>query len=396
MKSKLFLLSLVALTLAFTACNKNQDEPQQSETDATISVAVKSADLRAYEDGTGDADKKVQKLAVMVYQGGAQVAFKEVTDGSLEVKDIETTAGAKTLVVVANYANQNLKGLSLDKVKALTHTLSADDQDPNKGTFMLTAEPVAVTLQKGKNYYGYEAGADNRISVDEPIELKHIHAGMALTSVTVNFAEPYKALYGVKFDNLDNKGQLIALVAKAQSNIFGEPLANADLNYLYGVQLFGKTDGKYTPAEANYKEMAELKMDLTEVGTEMKGKGFYVLENNSAKHPTILCLKGELTQADGTALTDDQAAQAVDAGWIVSKTDHSTYYPVLVNWEKDGYTFEGTTDKNGIVRNNKYEISLTITGPGTNSPEDPTAEKANLDVKCTVLPWVIVKQNVVW
>ena len=393
MKSKLFLLSLVALALAFTACNKNQDEPLQSETDATISVAVKSADLRAYENGQGDADMKVQKLAVMVYQGGAQVAFKEVTDGSLEVKDIETTAGAKTLVVVANYANQNLKGLSLDKVKALTHTLSADDQDPNKGTFMLTAEPVAVTLQKGKNYYGYEAGADNRISVDKPIELKHIHAGMSLTSVTVAFAEPYAALYGVKFDN----GQLIALIAKAQSNVFGEPLANADLNYLYGVKLFGKTDGKYTPAEANYKEMAELKMDLTEVSETMTGKGFYVLENNSAEHPTILCLKGTLTQANGDPLTADQAAQAVDAGWIVSADDHSTYYPVLVNWTKEGYSYDsGYQAKNAIERNHKYEITLKITGPGTNSPEDPTAEKANLDVKCKVLPWVIVKQNVVW
>lgn len=391
MKSKLFLLSLVALALAFTACNKNQDEPQQSETNATISVAVKSADLRAYEDGAGDADKKVQKLAVMVYQGGAQVAFKEVTDGSLEVKDIETTAGAKTLVVVANYANQNLQGLSLTKIKELTHTLSADDQDPNKGTFMLTAEPVAVTLQKGKNYYGYEAGADNRISVDKPIELKHIHAGMALTNLTVKFADSYANLYSVNF----KKGELIGLVAKAQSNVFGESLVNTNADYFYGVKLFGKTDGKYTPAEANYKEMAALKMALTETGAQT-GKGFYVLENNDAKHPTILCLKGELTQADGTALTDEQAAQAVDAGWIVSTTDHSTYYPVLVNWEKDGYTFEGTTDKNGIVRNNKYEISLTITGPGTNSPEDPTAEKANLDVKCKVLSWVIVKQNVVW
>lgn len=392
MKSKLFLLSLVALALAFTACNKNQDEPLQSETDATISVAVKSADLRAYEDGAGDADMKVQKLAVMVYQGGAQVAFKEVTDGSLEVKDIETTAGAKTLVVVANYANQNLKGLSLDKVKALTHTLSADDQDPNKGTFMLTAEPVAVTLQNGKNYYGYEAGDGNHIS-DQPIELQHIHAGMSLAGVTVEFAESYATLYGVKFDN----GQLIALIAKAQSNVFGKPLANTDPNYFYGVQLFGKTDGKYTPAEANYKEMAELKMDLTEVSETMTGKGFYVLENNSAEHPTILCLKGELTQANGTALTAEQAAQAVEAGWIVSADDHSTYYPVLVNWTKEGYSYDtGYQAKNAIERNHKYEITLKITGPGTNSPEDPTAEKANLDVKCKVLPWVIVKQNVVW
>ena len=393
MKSKLFLLSLVALTLAFTACNKNQDEPLQSETDATISVAVKSADLRAYEDGAGDADMKVQKLAVMVYQGEAQVAYKEDAAGSLEVKDIETTSGAKTLVVVANFADQNLKGLSLNKVKALTHTLAADDQDPNKGTFMLTAEPVTVTLQKGKNYYGYAADGDgNRLSVDKPIELKHIHAGMALTNLTVKFAESYAALYSVNFD----KGQLIALIAKAQSNVFGESLVNTDANYFYGAKLFGVKDSKYTPAEANYTEMAELKMALTETGAQT-GKGFYVLENNSAEHPTILCLKGELTQADGTALTDDQAAQAVEAGWIVSATDHSTYYPVLVNWAKEGYTYEDShTAKNAIERNNKYEIALTITGPGTNSPEDPTAEKANLDVKCKVLPWVIVKQNVVW
>ena len=392
MKSKLFLLSLVALTLAFTACNKNQDEPQ-STTDATISVAVKSADLRAYEDGAGNEDKKVQKLAVMVYQGDAQVAYKEADDANaLEVTKIQTTAGAKTLVVVANYANQNLKGLSLAKVKALTHTLSADDQDPTKGTFMLTAEPVSVNLQKGNNYYGYADGDGNRLSIDKPIELQHIHAGMALTNLTVKFAESYAKLYNVKFD----EGQLIALIAKAQSNVFGESLVNTDANYFYGVELFGKTDAKYTPAAANYKEMAELKMALTETG-EQERKGFYILENNSTEHPTILCLKATLTQADGSDLTADQAQQAVEAGWIVSTTDHSTYYPVLVNWTKDGYTYEGGhTAKNAIERNNKYEIALTITGPGTNSPEDPTAETANLDVKCTVLPWVIVKQNVVW
>lgn len=392
MKSKLFLLSLVALTLAFTACNKNQDEPQ-STTDATISVAVKSADLRAYEDGAGNEDKKVQKLAVMVYQGDAQVAYKEADDANaLEVTKIQTTAGAKTLVVVANYANQNLKGLSLAKVKALTHTLSADDQDPTKGTFMLTAEPVSVTLQKGNNYYGYADGDGNRLSIDKPIELQHIHAGMALTNLTVKFAESYKNLYSVKFD----EGQLIALIAKAQSNVFGESLVNTDANYFYGEKHFGTQPNAYTPAEANYNEMAELKMALTETG-EQERKGFYILENNSAEHPTILCLKATLTQADGSDLTADQAQQAVEAGWIVSTTDHSTYYPVLVNWAKDGYTYaDGHTAKNAIERNNKYEIALTITGPGTNSPEDPTAETANLDVKCTVLPWVIVKQNVVW
>ena len=255
---------------------------------------------------------------------------------------------------------------------------------------MLTAEPVSVDLQKGNNYYGYAAGDGNRISVNEPIALKHIHAGMALTNLTVKFADSYATLYGVKFD----EGELIGLVAKAQSNIFGESLVNTDANYFYGVKLFGKTDAKYTPE--NYTEMPEFKMALTETGAQT-GKGFYILENKSADHPTILCVKGTLTQADGSDLTADQAKQAVEAGWIVSAEDHSTYYPVLVNWVKDGYEYEAShTAKNAIERNNKYEISLTITGPGTNSPEDPTQEKANLDVKCVVTPWNIVKQNVVW
>ena len=391
MKSKLFLLSLVALTLAFTACNKKDDV--KSETDATISVAIKSADLRAYEDGAGDADMKVQKLAVMVYEGQAQVAYKEAdAAATLEVKDIKTTAGSKTLLVVANFEGTTFEGLSLAKALAVTHELAADDQDPAKGKHMLTSEATTVMLVKGNNYYGYGDGDGNLISKGAPMQLKHIHAGMSFTSVKVDFATQYKTLYSVKFDN----GAVMALIAKAQSNVFGKPLANADLNYLYGEKHFGTQPNAYTPAEANYKEMAELKMDITEISETMMGKGFYVLENNEAAHPTILCLKGTLTQANGAALTDEQADEAVAAGWIVSKTDHSTFYPVLVNWAKDGYTFTGTDEHNGIVRNNKYEISLKITGPGTNSPEDPAQEKANLDVKCVVTPWVIVKQNVVW
>ena len=395
MRSKFFLLSLVALTLAFTACNKKDDV--KSETDATISVAIKSADLRAYEDGAGDADRQVKTLAVMVYEGQAQVAYKAADQASsLEVKDIPTTAGTKTLLVVANFEGTDFQGKSLTEALAMTHELGADDQDPAKGKHMLTSDATTVTLKKGKNYYGYEDGADNRISVGQPMQLKHIHAGMSFTSVAVEFATQYKDLYNVKFDN----GAVMALIAKKQSNVFGASLVNNDANYLYGEKHFGKADNKYTPEETKYTLESTLFLPITKnediVKTDIKGMGFYVLENNVATHPTILCLKGKLTQHDGTELTAKQAKEAVEAGWIVSESDHSTFYPVLVNWEKDGYSFEGTTTKNGIVRNNKYEISLKITGPGTNSPEDPTQEKANLDVKCVVTPWNIVKQNVTW
>ena len=188
---------------------------------------------------------------------------------------------------------------------------------------------------------------------------------------------------------------VLALIAKKNSMIFGSSLYNAATqDYLYGAAV---PHGTLTPT--NYTEAAWLKTAINQAdikASDMK-KGFYVLENASTAHPTILCLKGTLVQKSGEALTSEQMAEAFAAGWIVSKTDATTYYPVIINATSNHYVYDGGDgQRDKIVRNTKYNVMLTITGPGTNKPEVKPDEKANLDVLCKIVDWVIITQNATW
>lgn len=155
--------------------------------------------------------------------------------------------------------------------------------------------------------------------------------------------------------------------------------------------------GTLTPAsyaEADWLKTAINQADIK--ASDMK-KGFYVLENASTAHPTILCLKGTLVQKDGSDLTPEQMTKAFAAGWIVSEQDATTYYPVIINATSNHYNYNGGDgQRDKIVRNTKYNVMLTITGPGTNKPEVKPDEKANLDVLCEIVDWVIITQNATW
>lgn len=83
--------------------------------------------------------------------------------------------------------------------------------------------------------------------------------------------------------------------------------------------------------------------------------------------------------------------------WIVSETDHTTFYPVIINRELGKTTkIEGNSEKKGVERNHKYFMEVDINGPGTNTPENPVAKDANLSVTCKVQAWNEVTQKVVW
>lgn len=386
---KIVLMMSLAVMVLFVGCNKKQEQPV-AEGNATVSVVVKGADLKgAY----GENDAVVGKLVAMVYKGEQQEAIKEGADGALEVLGIECTAGERTLVVVANVGNKNLAGMTLANLKKETLELAAEHQDPENKLLLMTAEPVTVNLVSGKNYYGFTGKTDGtNHSEGVPLKLTRVHAGMALVGATVEFSDAYDENYGVTF----NEGALIGLIVKKQSNIFGAPLANADPNYLYGEEV---VSGTYTPGAYTLEE--SLRMDLNHSDLKpagMEGFGFYVLENEDTEHPTILCLKGKLTKANGDNLSADEMQAAFAAGWIVSATDPTTYYPVVVNGKSNHYQYNGEegagTQK--LVRNHKYNITIKITGPGTNKPEEPQDEKANLDVKVEIVQWKLVAQNVVW
>lgn len=388
-KIKFFALGLAAL--AFAACNKdNENVAPQTEGDASISVVLKTG-TRAF--GNANDEAKVSNLTVMVYKGDQQEAIKKV-EGATEVKDIKCSAGERTLVVVANTTDdQNFTGMTLTNLKKETLTLNATHQEANE--LMMTAEPVDVTLVAGKNWYGYATGQDgNEISPDAPLVIKRVHARAAFTEIRVEMSTSYSELYNFTPDSI------AALVAKAQSNVFGASLVNTDDAYFTGsLTTFnvGSTLPNYTPA--TYTNVAWLKRAYVAPTTDVP-QGFYVLENKygtaPTERPTILCVYGKLTQKDGSELTADQATAAVAAGWITSATEHTTYYPVLVNYKSNNYQYGDHTPGNEIVRNHKYDIALKITAPGTNNPEGPITEQAFLNVNCTVAPWVVVNQGAEW
>nr|BAL46696.1 fimbrillin [Porphyromonas gulae] len=384
-RTKFFLLGLAAL--AMTACNKDNEAEPIVEGNATISVVLKTSNPnRAF--GVADDEAKVAKLTVMVYNGEQQEAIKSA-ENAIKVENIKCGAGSRTLVVMANTGGMELAGKTLAEVKALTTELTAENQEATG--LIMTAEPVDVTLVAGNNYYGYDGTqGGNQISQGTPLEIKRVHARIAFTKIEVKMSDSYVNKYNFTPENI------YALVAKKKSNLFGTSLANSDDAYLTGS--LTTFNGAYTPA--NYTHVAWLGRGYTAPSNDAP-QGFYVLESayaqNAGLRPTILCVKGKLTKHDGTPLSSEEMTAAFNAGWIVANNDPTTYYPVLVNFESNNYTYTGdAVEKGKIVRNHKFDINLTITGPGTNNPENPITESANLNVNCVVAAWKGVVQNVIW
>ncbi len=393
MKAKVLMTGLISLALMAVGCKNNKEVEPKEKGNAKVSVVVagNASGMRTY--GDEDQEKQIQKLTAIVYKGEVQEAFKEGESGAAEVKNIECTAGERTLVVLANVPeSMDLVGKTMTELKQMTYDLAEDAK--THGKLLMTSEFTSITLKAGKNYYGYPnsvgQASDEHISVENPLQIKRVHAAIAFEGVKVQFKPEYKD-FDVKFDN----GMVLALIAKKNSMIFGSSLYNAaNQDYLYGASV---PAGALTPT--SYAEAAWLKTAINQVDikeSDMK-KGFYVLENASTEHPTILCLKGTLVQKSGEALTTEQMAKAFAAGWIVSETDATTYYPVIINATSNHYNYNGGDgQRDKIVRNTKYNVMLTITGPGTNKPEVKPDEKANLDVLCKIVDWVIITQNATW
>ena len=392
MKAKVLMTGLISLALMVVGCKNNKEVEPKEKGNAKVSVVVagNASGMRAY--GDEDGEKHIEKLTAIVYKGEVQEAFKEGEPGVAEVKNIECTAGNRTLVVLANVpASMDLVGKTKTELKQMTYDLAGDAE--THGKLLMTSEFKDITLKAGNNYYGYDNSVgtpEEQIAVDAPLQIKRVHAAIAFEGVKVQFKPEYKD-FSVKFDD----GMVLALIAKKNSMIFGSSLYNAaNQDYLYGAAV---PHGTLTPA--NYTEAAWLKTAINQVDIKDSGmkKGFYVLENASTAHPTILCLKGTLVQKDGSDLTPEQMAKAFAAGWIVAADDATTYYPVIINATSNHYNYNGGDgQRDQIVRNTKYNVMLTITGPGTNKPEVKPDEKANLDVLCKIVDWVIITQNATW
>ncbi|MDD4697626.1 MAG: fimbrial protein [Fermentimonas sp.] len=387
-------LLVVAIAFGMMACNNEQDVPEISgEKDASISIKVyPSSDSPSFR-ATGDlsspatddavlaAESAIKTLEVWVFTGDALEAYKSATiaDGAVpEVLDIEVTSGPRTIVVVAN-ANLNSQP-TLTALKALTKNLT---QDLSTGLVM-TAEPIVnVPLVKGNNYYGYTGitSTGETYHNQTPVALTRVNARVAIVDADIELKVLTEGEVHV-FDNLKDVQVAMFNVPKV-TNLFGASLAT-NANYLFG-NGWPSPLGTYTVGTAEPKLLDET---ITFPIVNTAAPYYYVNENTAeaAKEQMFIVLRGRPYMGENQ-VTQYQGLYTDEGGY--------TYYPVWVNANKTGYGYAtGHSADSKIVRNTQYNISLTITGIGNPTIDEP--ETAWLDVKVEVSPWLVVNQSVEW
>ncbi len=397
---KLFLLGAIALGLA--ACS-NEDTPVvQQAKNATMSLRIVQGGTRAIGDSElTTKESKIKRLDVFVFNGDARDGYEraENEDGVTEVKDIKVTTGSRTMMVVANatFTKEEMKAIT-SKADLLTKVATDLATQTLENGLLMTGEVTeAFTIAPGKNYYGYPdqpgVDAENQHSKNEPVKLIRVPARVSLISAVTAFEGSYA---GFTFE----LEEVFLFNAKKQSKYFGDPGALvAGTELLSGVDLssFGGPlkPGTWVPewtAPYLLDVKASFPAGLGSI-TEATPVYYYVFENDASVQPTVLSIKGKIKKADNTYATNGEFPDAIDAQGF-------TYYSILVNATRDGYTYPGentgiTGDKI-IRRNTHYKISVTIKRIGKKDPTDPPIEPATLDVKVEVVDWKIVNQEVVY
>lgn len=392
MKKFVYVLTAAAVALGFASCQKNSEVNSTSEgKQATVSVNVTQGSLRAI--GNSDAstltaeESKVKKLEVFVFNGDARDGYKKETGADVKkVKDIAVTTGSRTIIVVAN-AFEDLSNIT--SKAALKATVSADlaNQTLANGLLMTCEETDVFDVKPGKNQYGFKTGdtdldaTANQIKAETPIALTRVAARVALVKAETAFEGAYA---GFKFEPTE----VYVYNAKKQSKYFG-----TDLNH--GSDLLSGTD--LTPYSGEYKPgtlpttVAYLKDNVTDLSTITTDKPvyYYVFENDATIKPTIFTIKGKIKKADNSYATKDDFPGAID-------NDGFTYYSIVVNGNKGGYTYTGdaTAKDSKIKRNTKYNLSVKIKHLGKDDPTVPPTESATLDVMIEVAPWLSVDQAI--
>lgn len=391
---KIFKMLLVAIiALGMVACN-NEDVPDMTgERDATISIKVfpssNGPSARAVGDLTDPgvepeglkAESAVNSLEVWVFQGDVLDAYK--SESGDEVKDIAAHIGARDVVVVANaeIGQKNSKAELLATLKGLPADIA------NKGLIM-TAEPFGITLEKGKNFYGYDgtdiAGEEKYHHKDSPLAITRVNARVAIVSAVLDYTS-VPANQKVVFDALKDVEVAMYNVPE-ETKLFGTDLAT-NTKYLFGAK-WPSPENTYVGAnDAAATPTASLTNSLTDALPVVitNAPYYYVNESNGADKMFIV-LRAKLYKGNEPVLTVKD---------LYTDAEGYTYYPVWVNATKKGYSYTGDNTGDDIIRRNtQYNISLTIKGLG--NPTIDEVEKAWLDVAVEVADWKVVNQTVVW
>ena len=382
MKAKRLYAGIMALTMTFagaaflSSCSSDELISQGGD-DQTLTVKVSPSNTvtraAAHDVQTG-TENQVNQFVVGIFDSeGKKLGIEKQTvakNSQLTVTAAGYKIGNKVLVAV------NMPSTLFDNV--------TDESSFKKQTLSIAqalyGDPNHVAENKlADNQYVPMYGEGTLVSAGKAKQYKadvkvyHLVSKISLQSITVNFSNTYK---GATFQPteifLANVPTKVGL--GDASEVAKYTFASND-TYVSGEQTTYATDGA-TVTVSDYPYLST--GDLSTGDSKWDASVANEEKVYNANMPTLYSLPNDNV--------DDKATFLVVKGKFSynGKNDETVYYPFYMNYNTtDASAPDGGTPK-ALHPNINYQVSITITGKGTNSPVTPVSSKVasvNVSVK---------------
>ncbi|WP_278631704.1 fimbrial protein [Parabacteroides goldsteinii] len=442
-QNNFFFIFIVCTLFSCSTDNEPVDQVLPIQENASLVLAVKdkgqnsSSTLRVGRTITksGIKDSDVKSLTVAIFNAGAfdgngiarDAMVYCITDeatvldeSTAETKEMKVQSGKVDIIVIANVgsAESRLKAAKNENEFLAILTKGLEEETMENGLTMSSIMLEGYEILADKiNYFGYRSDGTGQyesgveIKGDGPVELIRDVASVSLKSVTLSRGENYASKsFTLKEVFVANAKSLSSIASTTRWGEIEKSFSienETDYQKYWVGQTF--TGDQASMDEGFYKSGLQTAKDIllkrtleTEdatlnlgsswfadaVGTTTVpspvGHQFYVYENTKGErlatdavtgkgNYTLLVVKGDYTY---TAKGGEEI------------TDADRYYTVIVNDPTmENTKYDDTVGKHSYVKRNcKYEINLTILGPGSELPYDPMIS-TNLSASVKVEPW---------
>lgn len=389
------LIYATMVACAFSACSNDDDpnipDPAQ-ELDATLTVAFNAvgsngSGLKSQTKSNAQGSE-VGKIGIAVFNDGAMtnmatgalINYKErIANTVTDTTDcIDAKEGAVKVLVVVNPSENVFQGKTT--LEGFKEAISAADL--NSAQPLMASATISYNLKKGRNVASANSEtvfpvADNRFT--DNIKVFRNVANIDLESITLkpraDFATNAKLVVSKAFIMHYRSNVKVFGAATAWCPVVNDAADNIVPN-------IAGAEGIYTHS---------FSQDITgtnEVKVSAKDGEFFVYDNSSStriasvEKATALVIQGTYTYT----ASNGQTVTSENAYWTVYINNNETASNVT---NDSGYT---NLSHFGVLRNVKYVINATITGPGSDDPETPTGA-ASITSNIEIVPWGTVALN---
>lgn len=409
------LLYATMVACAFSACS-NDDDPNipdpALEMDATLTalyntVGDAGSSLKSTKANDDAQFNTINRIAIAVFNRGAMgnvmttgalIAYKDLdnpTDNT--TPSISAKSGNVSVLVIANPVDDMFDGLgTLDDFLG-----KIDEQAINSDKLLMSSKVYEVALVKGDNIMSSNpddaTGETKLVTGAETVKLYRNVARVEVPKITVNPRDGFGKNKGAKF----TLKSIFVANARTSVRVGGQSGSVADiLSAKTAWCVVANTDGNLSgiadpaPASPYLKDLSAANINVTYTSTPVEQSldaanevQIFVYDNASdvkiaateaENKATLLVIKGDYEYTTETGST----VKSTDAYWTVP----------INNVDATATTGKDFKPHYGVLRNVKYIINPTITGPGSGTVT-PESTGANLSAKVEVMNWGEVELN---